>query len=295
MNEKTIYALGFFDGIHLGHAALLSACRCLAQEQGCKAGVLTFSNHPDALIRGTSPGLVCTIEERDRMLREDFGMDTVVSLPFDRKLMNCPWQDFFRLLLDSYGAAGFVCGEDFRFGARGEGNGETLCQASREAGIPCVVVPKVKVDGVTVSSTRIRNLVEMGLMTDGVKLLGHPYILRGKVVPGYQLGRRIGFPTANLMLPKELAVPRFGVYACYCYVEGQKHMAVTNIGTRPTVAGIGITVEVWILDYSGDLYGKELKLELYRFLRPEIRFPNLEALQKAIAEDARQTRDILSR
>lgn len=295
MNEKTIYALGFFDGIHLGHAALLAACRTLAAEQGCKAGVLTFSNHPDAVVRGTAPGLVNTIAERDRMLREQFGMDTVVSLPFDRKLMNCPWQDFFRLLMDSYGAAGFVCGEDFRFGARGEGDGEKLCAASREAGIPCVVVPKVRVDGVTVSSTRIRNLIEMGMMADAVKLLGHPYILSGKVVPGYQLGRRMGFPTANLMLPKELAVPRFGVYACHCNVEGKRYMAVTNIGTRPTVAGIGITVEVWILDYSGDLYGKELQLELYRFLRPEIRFPNLEALQKAVTQDAQLTREILNR
>jgi len=295
MNEKTIYALGFFDGIHLGHAALLSACRTLAREQGCRAGVLTFSNHPDALVRGTSPGLICTTADRDRMLRETFGMDTVVSIPFDRKLMNCPWQDFFRMAVDIHGAAGFVCGEDFRFGARGEGDGGKLCQACREAGIPCVVVPKVSVDGVTVSSTRIRNMVEMGLMSDAVKLLGHPYILTGKVVPGYQLGRRLGFPTANLMLPKALAVPRFGVYACRCLVDGEKYVAVTNIGTRPTVAGIGITVEVWILDFEGDLYSKELELELYRFLRPEIRFPSLEALQAAIARDAAQTREILSR
>lgn len=296
MSKKCVYALGFFDGVHLGHASLLEACRNLANELGCRAGVVTFSSHPDALVRGTAPGLITTLADRDKLLRQRFGMDTVVTLPFDRAMMNTPWQDFFQSLLETHGAAGLVCGADFRFGRRGEGSGEKLMAACREAGIPGIVIPQRELEDVPVSSTHIRYLVEMGMMADAVRFLGHPYVLSGKVVHGHQLGRRLGMPTANLMLPKELVVPRLGVYACHCLVEGRRYDAVTNIGTRPTVAGIGITVETWILeDYRGDLYGKEITLEFHRFLRPELRFPDLETLQAAVRRDAEQTRDILSR
>lgn len=296
MNERVVYALGFFDGVHLGHGDLLRACRALADELGCKAGVVTFDNHPDALVHGTAPGLISTLHDRDRLLRERFQMDTVVTLPFDRAMMNTPWQDFFGRMLEQYQAAGMVCGEDFRFGRKGEGNGEKLMSACQEAGIPCIVVPQRKLEDVPVSSTHIRYLVEMGLMSDAVRFLGHPYVLSGRVVHGHQLGRRLGMPTANMMLPKELVVPRLGVYACHCMVAGRRYDAVTNIGTRPTVAGIGITVETWILEeYQGDLYGQEIRLEFHAFIRPELRFPDLGKLQEAVLRDAERSKEILSR
>lgn len=293
MNEKTVYALGFFDGVHLGHASLLKACRCLADELGCKAGVVTFESHPDALVHGAAPGLINTLHDRDKLLLEKFHMDTVISLPFDRAMMNTPWQDFFQMLLESYQVAGLICGEDFRFGRKGEGNSEKLVSACRDAGIPCIVLPQLQLEGTAVSSTHIRHLVEMGRMRDAVRFLGHPHVLSGSVVHGHQLGRRLGMPTANLMLPKELVVPRMGVYACHCLVDGQRYAAVTNIGTRPTVAGIGITVETWILDYQGDLYGREIQLEFFEFLRPETRFPDLAQLQQAVYRDAERTKEIL--
>jgi riboflavin kinase/FMN adenylyltransferase len=130
-------------------------------------------------------------------------------------------------------------------------------------------------------------------MATAVRFLGHPYILTGKVVKGHQLGRKLGFPTANLRLPENLVIPRFGVYACVARVDGKRYPAVTNVGTRPTVSGIGITVEPWILDYSGDLYGQEITLEFYRFLRPEQKFDSLEDLQREIFRNADQTREIL--
>ena len=293
MSEKTVFALGFFDGVHLGHGSLLTACRELADELGCKAGVVTFSNHPESLTRGTPPGLINTQQDRERLLRENYAMDTVVTIPFDRKLMKSTWQEFFRRLLTEYQAAGLVCGEDFRFGYRGEGDSAKLLSACREAGIPCIVVPQMKLGGIVVSSSHIRNLIEMGLVEHAVHFLGHPHILTGQVVHGHQLGRRLGMPTANLMLPKELAVPKFGVYACRCIVNGVHYDAVTNVGTRPTVAGIGVTVETWILDYQGDLYGREITLEFYKFLRPEIRFASLGELQQAVRADAEKTKEIL--
>ncbi len=293
MEEKTVFALGFFDGVHLGHGALLAACRALSRELGCAGGVLTFENHPDTLVQGTTPGLINTIADRNRLLKTAFSMDRIVSLPFDRALMNCPWQDFFRRLVEEFGAAGLVCGEDFRFGRRGEGTAEKLLSACEAAGIPCRVVPQQSLEGIPVSSTYIRSLIERGNMSRAVQFLGHPHILTGRVVPGHQLGRSLGIPTANLMLPKALVVPRFGVYACRCRIGEACYDAVTNVGTRPTVAGIGITVEPWILDYDGDLYGREITLEFYRFLRPEQKFGSLEALKEEIFQNARSAQEFL--
>lgn len=288
--KKTIYALGFFDGVHLGHAALLNACRRLADEQCCKAGVVTFSNHPDALVHGAAPALISTLEERDRLMTEKFHMDTVITLPFDREMMTTPWQQFYRMLRSDYGCAGIVCGADFRFGAKGEGNGEKLRIVCSADGLPCTVVPQLAIDGHVVSSTHIRALLEKGWMESATKFLGHPYMLTGKVVHGHQLGRRLGIPTANLTLPEGLAIPKFGVYACRALVDGKSFPAVTNIGTRPTVSGRGITVEPWILDFEGDLYDREITLEFYRFLRPEMKFPDLTALQQEIRRNADETR-----
>ena len=294
MSKQCVYALGFFDGVHLGHGTLLTACRELADELGCDAGVITFSTHPDSLVQGTTPGLINTLEDRDRLLREQYRMDRVLTLPFDEQMMTTPWQDFFHRLVAEFSAAGLVCGEDFRFGHKGQGNSANLLSACRESGIPCIVRPQLKLGGVVVSSTHIRDLIEMGLMEHAVHFLGHPHTLTGKVVPGHQLGRRLGFPTANMLLPEGLVAPKFGVYACRCLVDGISYGAVTNVGTRPTVAGVGVTVESWLLDYSGDLYGRDITLEFIRFIRPEIRFPSLGELQMAVRADAEKTKEILT-
>lgn len=288
--NKTIYALGFFDGVHIGHAALLSACRELAQEHGLRSGVVTFGSHPDTLVVGNTPRLINSPKDREWLLREKFHMQTVVTLPFDERMRAMFWKDFLAMLRTEYGAAGFVCGEDFRFGHKGQGNAAMVCDYCTEAGLPCTVIPEQTIDGIRVSSTYIRSQIETGDMATAVKFLGHPHILSGKVVHGHQLGRKLGIPTANLRLPEGLAVPKFGVYVCRALVDGQAYPAVTNIGTRPTVEGHNITVEPWILDYDGDLYDREIMLEFHRFLRPEIKFPDLEALKAEIHRNADETR-----
>ncbi len=292
MKEKQILALGFFDGVHTGHAALLRECLRLAQLTNAQAGVVTFGNHPDKLVNGTAPGLINTLADRERLL-EQYGMENITVLPFDRKMKSMDWQDFVTMLRQEHDARGFVCGEDFRFGRGGEGTAEKLRQLCEEQGVPCTVVPQQKIDGVAVSSTHIRFLLETGHMTQAVRFLGHPHVLTGTVVHGHQLGRQLGIPTANLMLPKELVVPKFGVYACIAVVDGKRYSAVTNIGTRPTVAGIGITVEPWILDYEGVLYDREITLEFYQFLRPEKKFSSLEEMRQEICRNAEEAREIL--
>lgn len=292
MKEKTIYALGFFDGVHLGHQALLTACRELAQSNGCQAGVATFTGHPDTLVLGKTPALINSAEDRRRLLIH-YNMDEILELPFDRLLMQMPWQDFFRMLRQEYGAAGFVCGQDFRFGSRGEGTAELLRQLCKQENIPCAVVPQLKIGETAVSSTHIRALLEKGQMEEAVRFLGHPHILTGTVEEGKKLGRTLGIPTANLRLPEGVLCPKFGVYACKATADGKTHLAVTNIGTRPTVSGEGITVEPWLLDFEGDLYGKELSLQFHAFLRPERKFDSLSDLQAEIWKNAEKTRLLL--
>ena len=285
--KKTIYALGFFDGVHLGHQALLRECVRLARESGCLAGAVTFGSHPDRMVLGSAPVLINTPADRERLLRRS--LERVVTLPFDEKMYTTGWAEFLDLLRRDYDAAGFVCGDDFRFGSHGAGNGALLADYCQREGLPWAVVPEQSVHGIRVSSTYIRTLLEQGQMEEAAAFLGHPHILTGTVVHGHQLGRTLGIPTANLPLPEGLAVPRFGVYACRVKLEGTYFPAVTNIGTRPTVNGTGITVEPWILSYDADLYGREITLEFYQFLRPERKFPSLEALQAEIRHNAEQT------
>ena len=289
MNEKTIYALGFFDGVHLGHAALLKECRAMADQRGCKAGVVTFTSHPDTLVFGNTPMLINSAEDRKQMLTQRFYMDTVVEIPFDQTVKNTHWSKFLQALV-ALGAVGFVCGSDFRFGAGGLGTAKKLNAFCNKRELACAVVPEQKLDGITVSSTYIRSLLEKGDVEQANRFLGHPHILSGEVISGRKLGRTLGIPTANLALNEGLVKLPHGVYACKALVEAQEYLAVTNIGNRPTVGGHRITVEPWLLDFEGDLYGKTITLEFHSFLRPEQKFESLEALKAEIEKNALQTR-----
>lgn len=289
--KRYIYALGFFDGVHLGHQELLKACCALAEEYGCHTAAITFDRHPKSLFTDNPTVLISTIPDR-KLLLNRYGIESVRVLPVIQEIMNLPWQEFVRILLDD-GAAGFVCGDDFHFGFRGEGNAEKLQSLCREKGLPCIVVPEQTVGNIRVSSTYIRRQIETGDMATAVKFMGHPYTLTGTVIHGQKLGRKLGIPTANLHLPAGLAIPKFGVYACRILIDGIYYPAVTNIGTRPTVQGEGITVEPWILDYSGNLYGREITIEFFKFLRPEQKFPTLDALQAEIRRNAEETRSLI--
>ncbi len=287
-NDKRVFALGFFDGVHVGHQALLRECVRLASELDCQSAAITFDTHPDALVLGKAPALINTGADRLRLLRS-YGIGPVYTFYFNQETMTMPWQDFFQVLLDC-GAEGIVCGNDFHFGYRGQGDANKLRAVCAERGIPCVTVPEQTVDGIRVSSTHIRGLLEAGEMETAVVFLGHPHMLTGTVVSGRRLGRTLGIPTANLHLPEGVLSPRFGVYACKALVDGKQFYAVTNVGTRPTVNGHHVTVEPWLLDFEGDLYGRELTLEFYKFLRPEKKFDSLEQLGREIQKNAAETR-----
>ena len=289
--QKRIFALGFFDGVHLGHQVLLRECVRLAEKTGSEAAAVTFDRHPRSLFSNTPPVLISTLPDRLRLLSA-YGISHTRVFPVTQAVMSTPWQDFLEQLIRE-GGAGFVCGEDFHFGHRGQGSAQLLREFCAERDLPCVIVAQQSIGETRISSTYIRRQIEEGDMSTAVRFLGHPLMLTGTVVRGQQLGRTLGIPTANLLLPDGVAAPKFGVYVCRCLIDGERYPAVTNVGTRPTVAGQGITVEPWILDYSGDLYGREISLEFYRFLRSEQKFPTLEDLKNRIHEDARETRAYL--
>ena len=287
-SEKRVFALGFFDGVHLGHQALLQACRAMAGQIGCTTAAITFERHPRSLFSDQAPALISTVFDRHRLL-ERYGMDHIRCFPVTEEVMSTHWHTFLDNLVDA-GAVGFVCGDDFHFGYRGAGNADLLQRYCEERNLPCKIVSEQTVDQTRVSSSLIRRLIESGDMATATKFLGHPHILTGHVIHGQKLGRRLGVPTANLVIPHGIIVPRLGVYACRVIIAGRSYPAVANVGTRPTVNGSGITVEPWILDFEGDLYDQQVQIEFYRFLRPETKFDDLSALQHQIRLDANETR-----
>lgn len=288
-----VIALGFFDGIHLGHATLLEQAKLRAREKGLSPAVMSFDLHPDNLVAGKTVTLINSIEDRLEILNRCFGITDVVLAHFDQNMMHMPWDVFIEdYLVGQLGAKHLVCGYDFRFGDRGKGNPDLLQEKCQELGIGCDVMPKVELDGVTVSSTHVRQLLKDGDMETAMTFLGHPHCISGQVVHGREIGRTIGIPTSNLEIPRGIMVPGFGVYATKVTLpDGEEKLAVTNVGVRPTVGSSDhVTVEPWILDFSGDLYGKTIRVDFYKKLRGEKKFDSLEALKEEIHRNADETR-----
>lgn len=293
MKHDRVIALGFFDGVHLGHAALLRLTRRRADELGIPAAVLTFDTHPDTLVYHQPVPLINTLEDRKYLIEEKFSMDEVILAHFDRAMMEMPWEAFVEdYLLGELGAKHVVCGHDFSFGYRGQGTPDKLRRLCAQRGVGVNVVDKVSLGGITVSSTHIRQLIRQGDMEAAAQMLGHRHFLSGEVLHGKELGRRLGFPTANLALPEGLIAPAYGVYATLVTLpDGSAHPAVTNVGVRPTVHDqLGRLVEAWILDCTAELYGETIRVEFFTRLRGEKKFDSLEALRAEVLRNADETR-----
>ncbi len=299
MNEpkNRVIALGFFDGVHRGHGALLQRVTEVARQKNALACAFTFDLHPASQILGRQIPLLSTPQDREGLMHRYYGIEEMEVGQFDR-MMRMPWRDFVtEYLVKELGVIHVVAGHDFHFGYRGEGNPERLKVLCQELGLDCDVINKVELDGITVSSTYIRTLIAQGETERAREFLGHPHVFTGTVVHGKQLGRTIGFPTANLILPPEIIVPAHGVYATKVIApDGTSHLAVTNVGRRPTVDdGDQITVEPWILDFEGNLYGKPIRVEFYEYLRGEQKFGSLEELTAMVHKNGEQTRKFFAK
>ena len=293
MRERVI-ALGFFDGVHLGHGALLRRAAEEAKKRGCESAVFTFDRPPKEVITGIPCPLINSPEDRAELVKRLYGIDEMIMVPFDDEMRTTPWDRFVTdILVERYGAVHLVAGHDHHFGHRNQGSPELLKEKCAELGLGCDIIPAVTLDGVTVSSTHIRKLLEEGDVETARAFLGHPHVLTQTVGHGRQLGRTIGIPTANLVAPPHVLLPKRGVYAAKITLpDGRAFGGVTNVGVRPTVNnGQDVTVEPWILDFDGDLYGQAIRVEFFRRLRDERKFEALDALRSQIETDAGKTRE----
>ena len=291
---QSVIALGFFDGVHLGHGDLLRRTAELAAARGWRSLALTFDRSP-----GKDGRLLTTVEDRVRLIRSLYGVEAVEVLPFTEEFMHLPWEAFLALLVRDYGAAHLVCGWDYRFGYLGAGDAGALRGWCAARGLGCDVIAPRVIDGVTVSSTYLKTLIEAGEVETAARFCGHPHTLTGTVRTGRGLGHKLGFPTANLLPDPELVLPKDGVYAVRGTVGDpvahtvHRYSGVCNVGTRPTVDGGERTVETWLADFDGNLYGKELTVEFCRFLRPEQKFPDLDALRRQVETDRKTAMELL--
>lgn len=292
MQTKRVLALGFFDGVHIGHGALLRRTRQVADRLGCTAAALTFDAPPAQVISGAPVALISTPADRARLMRQLYGIDEVLVRHFDRAFMQRSWQDYIEtLLLGELGAVHVVCGADHRFGFHGAGTAERLRAFCAARGVGCNIVDKVELDGAPVSSTRIRALLQAGELDAARRLLGHAQLLSGTVAHGAHRGGALGFPTVNLPFPAGVLVPPRGVYCAQAQLkDGALYPAVVNVGVHPTVGSLPAPIlEAHLCGFDGDLYGQKIAVWLYHFLRPERAFSSMDALAAQIAHDRAET------
>lgn len=293
MSERpSAVTIGVFDGVHLGHQRLLARTRALAGDD-LRSVAITFDRNPLEVVRpDAAPRAIQSLSARVAELGRH--VDDVHVLTFDDDLAAMSPQAFVdRVLLDSVDGRHVVVGRNFRFGRRAEGDVDWLVDHADDLGITVEGLDLVDVDGRTISSTAIRELVAAGDVESAAGLLGRPFAVDGQVVRGDQRGRTIGFPTANIELPAGRLRPGVGVYAGFADVADQRHAAVTNVGRRPTFAGRGITIEVHLLDVDLDLYGEHLSVTFEHHLRDEVAFDGVDELVTQIGRDRDRARTLL--
>jgi riboflavin kinase/FMN adenylyltransferase len=291
--KDTILSIGVFDGFHLGHQRLIAELLHQAQKRNMLSGVVTFRHNPEKLLshRNKLPFLM-DIEERLSLLKQA-GVSMTIPLSFTAELAQLSARQFVMLLQKYLKMRGLVIGEDFALGKGREGNTTTLQKLGQEMKFDVTVVPPLKINGVVVSSTTIRKALAAGDMIKVRSLMGRPFKLSGKVVTGYGRGASLGFPTANIDVISEHALPPDGVYAGWAHLNGKAYRAMTNIGKDPTFGLQKRAVEAYLIDYYGDLYGSDLQLDIVARLRAEKKFANVEELKKQVTEDIREGKNIL--
>lgn len=287
-------AIGVFDGVHLGHRALIAHLARGARQDHATAVAATFDPLPiQVLAPGAPASALSDVSDRVKLLR-DAGADRVVVFRFDAAFANLSADGFIDRVRGACDVRRIVVGPDFHFGRRAEGDVEKLRARGERDGFAVDVVPPLELDGAVVSSTRIRNLLLAGDVEAAARLLGRPYRLRGRVVHGAKRGRALGFPTINLALPKERLLPRDGIYAMWAEMgEGPRLAAAASLGVRPTFGGGERVLEAYLLDFSGEVYGEEVEVALVKRLRDEIAFASPADLAVQIARDVEETKGAL--
>jgi riboflavin kinase/FMN adenylyltransferase len=294
-SRPMVLTIGVFDGVHLGHQALIAEMVRQAKQTGAVSGVITFAGHP-RLVLGKHKELphLTSLEQRVRLL-EAKGADRVIVLTFTKELADLPAAEFIGQLVKQLGMRHLVIGPDFALGKGREGDIDSLRALGEKLGFTVTVAPPLVKNGYKVSSTRIRKAMAESKMANVHDLLGRYFSLEGEVVKGEGRGARLGIPTANIEIPPDQALPADGVYATIACIDDQPMASITNIGTRPTFGGGQRTVETHLLDYRGDLYGRRLEIAIIEQIRPEKKFAAAEELLVQIKDDITMSRQVLKK
>lgn len=296
MENRKVYdgaltaCIGYFDGVHLGHQALIEKTVQVAKETGTESALITFDPDPWVAIKGIDPSTIrhiSTFRERlDRIV--SFGIQNVIILKFTKEMCSLPSADFSKKILGRLNIKAMICGFDFHYGHFGLGDGDTL---QKELNVPVYVVPPVEDEKGKISSTRICTAITTGDMKEACRLLGCEYAMTGTVIHGRQVGRQLGFPTANIDYSDEYLVPANGVYAGHVIVRGKKYMAMINVGHNPTVNyRKDISIEAYILDFDEEIYGCSIRVFFADYIRPEKNFANRSNLIMQLEQDAMHVR-----
>ena len=292
-SDEIVLTQGTFDGVHLGHQQVLKSVVNRAQNTGRKSVLLTFYPHPRQVVKQNDAEvqILNNLEEKSRRIFAQ-GIDYIWVLPFDESIADLSPEAYIEnILVAHWNIKEMVVGYDHRFGKNREGGLAELAELGNRLGFVVSQIPASEIQAIAISSSRIRIALSEGRMDEANDLLGEPYSLSGIVIKGLQLGRKLGFPTANIALNEtHKLIPPYGVYCGYCQYQGRRWKLVMNMGIRPTIDGRGLSVEAHLLDFDGDLYGQHLEFHITQYVRPEKRFENLEALAEQIAQDVAQCR-----
>ena len=286
--KNAIVTIGTFDGVHIGHRKIISGIKELAKSSGGETVLLTFFPHPRMILHpeDESIKLINTINEKAQLL-EDLGVDHLIITPFTRDFSNQDAEDYIRdILVTKIGIKKIVIGYDHRFGKNREGGLDTLLRLGPVYGFEVIEIPEQDVNEVAVSSTRIRNALLKGDIDLANTFLGYPFFVTGYVGRGDQVGRQIGYPTANIMIEEQYKlIPADGIYAVKVKIENGIYNGMGYIGTRPTLNGISRNIEVNLFDFNRDIYGQQISMEFYHFVRDDIKFTSLAGLTDQLARD----------
>lgn len=284
--EETGIALGNFDGIHIGHQKLIKRAVDNSRSSGLKSMVLTFTNHPKNLkAKSHYVKNIVTWKEKVEII-EALGVDYLVAIEFNQEILSLSPEDFVqKILLEKLRMKEAHCGFHYHFGYKASGNTQLLIKLGDEYDFGIHILEAVKVDGQLVSSTKIRELISSGQVCECQKYLGRPYTLEGTVVTGNQIGRKIGFPTSNILIDETMVIPPNGVYITNCFSNGVKYNSVTNIGVKPTVGRNKRSIETHLINFSKNIYDEEIKIEFMQKIRDEKKFEDFPQLIQQIQED----------
>ncbi|MEE0452551.1 bifunctional riboflavin kinase/FAD synthetase [Peptacetobacter sp.] len=281
----TVVTIGNFDGVHKGHQVLIEKTATYAKARGIKSAVFTFLNHPINYFVPEKVKNIFDEKEKERLI-EGFGIDYLIDIPFDKAMTQISAEQFIvKILKDKIHAKKIVVGHDFTFARNKEGTVDVLREIGHEYGIEVEIVQPIKINGIRVSSTFIRELISKGRVDEIPQYLGTPYVIEGEIIHGKANGRKMGYPTANISLKDQIINPKNGIYASRVIIDGKKYFGATNVGMNPTVNGKYLSIETNILDFDEDIYGKRVRIEFLEKIRDEKKFESLDELRKQLDLD----------